>query len=357
MVRYLRKAEKPLYLGTNMKTEVMLDKKQERKCEKIDKALQHLAEHETKCRLCPRECGIDRKSGEKGYCQTSTQASLSHAVLHLGEEPVLSGIHDCASEKTEPAFPRSGSGALFFSGCNLKCRFCQNFQISWFNRGEKMDSDELASRMLSLQNKGALNINLVSPSHVIIPILKALQKAYAWGLHLPVVYNSNGYEKAEVIRQLEGIVDIYLPDFKFFSPELSGTLSRAPDYFRFACSSIKEMHRQRPFFVCDEREIAREGLMIRHLLLPGQHEDSMHILRWMAQNVREGIALSLMSQYKPCHKTPHSLQRSLEAEEYNLVVEKALDYGFETMFIQPEPFKEGEHRTPDFSRQNPFDWS
>jgi putative pyruvate formate lyase activating enzyme len=335
----------------------MPTKKQQQKCERIEEALHHLTVHETACRLCPRECGVDRKSGEKGFCQTDNQASLSHAVLHWGEEPILSGTHDCAAEWRKSSSFRSGSGALFFSGCNLKCCFCQNYQISWYNKGKKRDSDELARQMLSLQNKGALNINLVSPSHVLIPILKALQKAYAQGLHLPLVYNSHGYEKAEIIRHLEGIVDIFLPDFKYFSPQLSDTLSLAPDYFHHASAAIKEMHRQRPILICDDREIAQKGLVIRHLVLPGQGEDSIRILGWLDQYCKDGIGLSLMSQYKPCHKAPVNLQRSLDAEEYSKVVDTAFNHGFEIMFIQPQPFRIGDHRTPNFDRQNPFDWT
>jgi len=172
-----------------------------------------------------------------------------------------------------------------------------------------------------------------------------------------LVYNSNGYEKTEVIRYLEGIVDIYLPDCKYFSPQLSQTLSQASDYFLFARDSIQEMYRQMPSFVCDDQDIVQKGLIIRHLVLPGQSEDSINILHWLAQNCRDGTALSLMSQYKPCHKAPASLQRPLDVDEYNRVVEKALDCGFETLFIQPEPFISGEHRTPDFNRKNPFNWS
>jgi len=327
------------------------------KLEKIEGALYHLAEHEMECKLCPRECRVDRRSGEKGFCQTANQASLSHAVLHFGEEPVLSGIHDCTQEISNSPIPHSGSGALFFSGCNLKCRFCQNYQISWLNQGEQLAPDELAAHMIELQKKGALNINLVSPTHVLLPILKALQKAYAQGLHLPVVYNTNGYEKAEVIQYLDGIVDIYLPDCKYFSSRLSHALSSASDYFLFASSSIQEMHRQIPRFICDKQECALKGLIIRHLVLPGQSEDSIHVLHWLAQSCREGIALSLMSQYTPCHKAPSHFQRPLEAVEYERVVEKAIEFGFEVLFIQPEPFKQGEHRNPDFDRNNPFDWS
>jgi putative pyruvate formate lyase activating enzyme len=339
------------------KVRVMRTEMQRQKIDKIEVALSHLTKHETECKLCPRECGVDRKSGEKGFCQTASQAVLSHAILHFGEEPVLSGLHDCAKESGRLSSPRSGSGALFFAGCNLKCCFCQNFQISWFNQGVELDSDELAAQMMDLQNKGALNINLVSPSHVLVPILKALQKAYAQGLRLPLVHNSNGYEKAEVVRHLEGIVDIFLPDFKYFSPELSETLSRAPDYFHHASASFWEMYRQKPEFICDDQDIAQKGLIIRHLVLPGQCGDSIKVLEWLEQNCREGTALSLMSQYKPCHRAPSSFQRPVSIDEYNRVLEKALECGFETLFIQPEPFASGEHRTPDFNRKNPFDWS
>ena len=327
------------------------------KLDKIEEALYHLAKHETECKLCPRECGVDRKSGEKGFCQTADLTSLSHAILHFGEEPVLSGLHDCAKETDKSTVPRSGSGTLFFSGCNLKCCFCQNYQLSWFNKGKELAADDIAAQMIGLQNIGALNINLVSPTHILLPILKALQKAYAHGLRIPLVYNSNGYEKAEVIQYLDGIVDIYLPDCKYFSPQLSQTLSQASEYFLFASASIQEMYRQMPTFICDDQDIAQKGLIIRHLVLPGQNEDSIKVLQWLAQNCRDGTALSLMSQYKSCHKAPARLQRSLDVNEYTRVVEKALDCGFETLFIQSESFTSEEHRTPDFNHKNPFDWS
>lgn len=324
---------------------------------RIDQALDHLVEHETDCRLCPRECGADRKSGETGFCRTPNRASLSHAILHFGEEPVLSGLADCAKETHKSHGERSGSGTLFFSGCNLKCRFCQNYQISWHNQGKERSDDEMAAQMIALQKKGALNINLVSPTHLIIPILRALKKAYDRGLHIPLVYNSNGYEKAPIIRHLEGIVDIFLPDLKYFSEELGNILSDAPDYFFHASAAIREMSRQKPLLVCDDQEIAKEGLLIRHLVLPGKSDDSIKILEWMSQNLDPGFAMSLMSQYKPCHSAPPGFQRALDAGEYERVVAKAFDCGFETMFIQPEPFTSKGHRLPDFDRKNPFDWS
>jgi putative pyruvate formate lyase activating enzyme len=335
----------------------MNQKSIKQKLNKIDEALYHLIKHETECNLCPRECGVDRKSGEKGFCEAANHATLSHAILHFGEEPVLSGMFDCAEETEKANGTRSGSGALFFSGCNLKCSFCQNYQISWLNHGLELTHNDLATQMIDLQDKGALNINLVSPTHVLLPTLKAIQKAYIQGLHIPLVYNTNGYEKAEVIRYLEGIVDIYLPDFKYFSSQLSQSLSQASDYFHFASTSIREMFRQMPIFNCDSHGIATKGLIIRHLILPDQIDDSLKILEWIAQNCAEGVILSLMSQYKPCHKAPRSFQRTLRTEEYNRVVQAALALGFETLFIQPEPFTQEEHRIPDFERKNPFDWS
>lgn len=327
------------------------------KRKKIEEALYHLIEHETECNLCPRECGVDRKSGEKGYCEATNNASLSHALLHMGEEPVLSGLHDCTDAFGKEITPHVGSGTLFFSGCNLKCCFCQNYQISWLNLGKEWTSSRLAKEMIALQEKGALNINLVSPSHLLIPILKALQEAFACGLCVPLVYNSNGYEKPDIIQHLDGIMDIYLPDCKYFSSRLSRSLSNAPDYFLFASACIREMFRQKPVMTCDDLGIAQEGLIIRHLVLPGHSTDSMMILHWLAQNCTEGIALSLMSQYKPCHEAPVSLQRALSDEEYDRVVQAASELGFETLFIQPESFSQQEHRTPDFKRKNPFDWS
>jgi putative pyruvate formate lyase activating enzyme len=329
----------------------------EQKIKRIDNALDRLSKHEMTCQLCPRECGINRKKREKGFCRISHQAVLSHAVLHFGEEPALSGCCDCEEGSTESTFEKRGSGALFFSGCNLKCCFCQNYQLSWLDLGNTLSPAKIASQMLALQEKGALNINLVSPTHIVVALLKALKLAYVQGLNIPLVYNSNGYEKSEVIRHLDKIVDIYLPDFKYFSPRLSGELSGASDYFSYAGPAILEMYRQQPILVCDEHEIARRGLIIRHLVLPGQYQDSFRILEWIARNLSPAVSLSLMSQYKPCFKAPASLQKTLDQEEYRRVVDKALELGFDTLFIQPEPFAPEEHRTPDFEREDPFDWT
>lgn len=326
------------------------------KLERIQHALDTLSVHETECRLCPRECGVNRKKEAKGFCQSGNHASVSHTLLHYGEEPVLSGYSHGDTEKTGTSGQLSGSGTIFLSGCNLKCLYCQNYQLSWLNHGEQTSDEELAKRMLELQEKGALNINLVSPTHMLLPLLRALRTAYAEGLQLPVVYNSNAYEKAEVIKCLEGIIDIYLPDLKYFSPELAGRLSGTPDYFHHASQVIQEMYCQQPTLLLSEENVATHGLIIRHLVLPGQTADSSAVLEWIAHNLSPFVCLSLMSQYHPCHKAPREIQRGISSKEYNSVRAKAEELGFETLFLQPEPFAPEDHLIPDFDLESPFKW-
>ncbi len=326
------------------------------KIRKIDLALESLAAHEHACRLCPRECRADREHGEEGFCQSGREAAVSHALLHYGEEPVLSGTSYGAEPKAQKARPTRGSGTIFFTGCNLKCCFCQNYQLSWLGQGKTVTAEELARMMIRLQAEGALNINLVSPTHLILPILRALRIACELGLSIPLVYNSNGYEKADVIKHLEGIIDIYLPDLKYFSTESSTRYSAAPDYFSQASLAIQEMHRQKPRLILDEDEIAREGLIIRHLVLPGLTKDSAAILEWLAESLTSEVCLSLMSQYYPCFKAPQELRRPLLAEEYQEVLAKAEELGFETTFIQPDSFSPEDHLIPDFSLPEPFRW-
>ncbi|MFQ6039087.1 MAG: hypothetical protein ACE5LV_10790 [Candidatus Aminicenantales bacterium] len=326
------------------------------KIERVEAALDSLAPHEKECRMCPRECGVDRKAGEKGFCGSGSSATLSHAVLHFGEEPVLSGCEDCAREKPAQEPRRCGSGALFFSGCNLKCCFCQNFQISWLHWGRRVSERDLSSEMLGLQEKRALNINCVSPSHILVPILRALRRALREGLDLPLVYNSNAYEKPDVLKHLEDIVDIYLPDCKYFSPTLSQRYSQARDYFRWASAALEEMHRQQPRLVYDENGIAQKGLIIRLLVLPGQEKDAEIILEWIAHNLSRSVGISVMSQFCPCFKAPAELRRPLDPQGYQNIVERALHMGFEELFIQPAAFPAEDHRIPDFSRKDPFEW-
>jgi putative pyruvate formate lyase activating enzyme len=317
-----------------------------RKIDRIESALAKLRGHESDCRLCPRDCRVDRAADGKGYCGSGISAVVSHALLHFGEEPVLSAS----------AGRRSGSGTIFFAGCSLKCRFCQNYQLSWQGQGRGVSDDELAGLMLGLQDKGAQNINLVSPTHLILPILRALRAAYSQGLHLPIVSNSSGYEKASVLAHLEGIVDIYLPDLKYVSSDLSRRFSGAFDYFEQAGEAIKEMSCQQPALVIDEQGIARRGLIVRHLLLPGQSEDSLAVLDWLAAVFGSHIAVSLMSQYRPCYQAPEELRRPLSPEEYGRVLARAKELEFERMFVQPETFGPEDHLFPDFDLAEPFRW-
>lgn len=328
----------------------------DRKLERIEKAIQDLSPLERNCRLCPRACRVDRTKGEKGLCRAGLFASVSHALLHFGEEPILSGVEDCRTiRRTDPG-QRAGSGTIFFSGCNLKCLFCQNYQLSWLDEGHEVTDTELAAMMLDLQNKGALNINLVTPTHVVLPLLRALRIACQEGLTLPLVYNSNGYENVTIVQVLDDIIDVYLPDMKYHSHELSERYSGAPDYFARAAEAVREMSLQRPVLKLDGRDYAREGLIIRHLVLPGAVEDSLVLLRWMKENLAVGHGLSLMSQYHPCYRAPEEIHRTLKAEEYAQVVGEALRLGFHPLFTQPEPFQSEEHLVPDFRRKEPFRW-
>jgi putative pyruvate formate lyase activating enzyme len=323
----------------------------------IEKALEKLAPFEKCCTLCPRDCRVDRTRGEKGVCQTGSRAAVSHALLHFGEEPVLSGTAGGASGR-EPSGTggRAGSGTIFFTGCNLKCLFCQNYQLSWLLEGEAVTDEDLAAMMLGLQAKGALNINLVSPTHVVLPVLRALKIAYGRGLSIPLVYNSNGYDGLNVVRALDGIVDIYLPDLKYLSPEISKRYSGAAEYFEHASGALQEMSVQQPVLTLGTGETARRGLIVRHLVLPGCAADSMAVLSWIRENLSPFIGLSLMSQYHPCFKAPGEIQRPLTAKEYRPVADLAVRLGFEHLFLQPKPFGPDEHLVPDFRKKEPFRW-
>lgn len=313
-----------------------------RKLELVEKALARLSPLEARCTLCPRDCGVDRTRGAEGVCRTGSRASVSHALLHFGEEPVISG--------------REGSGTIFFSGCNLKCLFCQNYQLSWLLEGRPVDEEELAALMLDLRARGARNINLVSPSHVVLPVLRALRLALPRGLDLPIVWNSNGYDGLEAVRALEGIVDVYLPDLKYHSPDLARRYSAAPDYFDKASQAVKEMSLQQPALDVGADGTARRGLIVRHLVLPGAVEDSLALLEWIGKELSPFIGLSLMSQYHPCYKAPEDIRRSVTADEYRRAAEAAQALGLEQLFLQPEPFAADEHLMPDFRKDAPFSW-
>jgi putative pyruvate formate lyase activating enzyme len=334
----------------------MSNQKRDTKVHLIEKVLKILAPHRVSCHLCPRACSVNRKMGEMGFCGMGELPIVSHSCLHFGEEPPLSGYYDYRGN-VATASRTSGSGAIFFAGCNLKCVFCQNYQISHQIHGPVTSIDALASCMISLQEKGALNINLVTPTHVILPLLEALKIAFSRGLKLPLVYNTSAYESYETIAQLSGIIDIYLPDFKYFSEEIARRFSSAPDYAERASEVILEMYDQVGNLELDEEGNAVKGMIIRHLILPTYTEDSCAILEWIAANLSKQVPVSLMSQFSPCTAVPDEINRKITAEEYKKVLARAGELGFENLYLQPFAFEPDDHLVPDFERDDPFSWS
>ncbi len=311
------------------------------------------------CILCPRECGVNRLAGEHGYCGAGDLPIVARAALHMWEEPCISGyfsdtnvtgIPSHAPTGTVPSAP-TGSGTVFFSGCNLKCVFCQNHSIAIGDCGKEITISRLAEIFINLQNKGAANINLVTPTHYIPQIREALLLAKAQGLYLPIVYNTGSYEKTESLQLLRGLVDIYLPDLKYYSSELSSKYSHAADYFQIASEAIQEMYTQVGAPVFDsETGMMQKGMIVRHLLLPGQSKDSKKILRYLHETYGNNIYISIMNQYTPL---PHvakypELNKKITPSEYDRVIDFAVKLGIENAFIQ-----EGE--TAEESFIPPFD--
>ena len=288
----------------------------------------------TSCHLCPRGCGVDRLAGQPGRCRVPADLYLARAALHFWEEPCISG--DC------------GSGTVFFSGCNLGCVFCQNHSIATADIGQKVSVGRLSDIFLELQAKGAANINLVTPTHYVPSIAEALRIAKKNGLALPIVYNTGGYESVETLRLLDGLVDIYLPDFKYMDPVLSKKYSFAPDYPEVAKSALKEMFRQvgKPeFFEANETAagadddvipLLKKGIIVRHLMLPGCEEDSRAVLKYLYETYGDDIYISIMNQYTPLpHVTSYpELNRKITEVEYDRLTDYAIELGIENGFIQ-----------------------
>lgn len=276
------------------------------------------------CMLCPRKCGVDREHGERGICRETGRVRLARAALHMWEEPCISG--------------EEGSGTVFFTGCNLRCVYCQNYALSRSERGKEISEERLAEIFLELQEKKANNINLVTPTHYIPQIIRALDTAKRRGLRLPVVYNSSGYERVESLRRLEGYVDIYLPDFKYWTLGLASRYSMAADYPQAARAAVSEMVRQTGDPEFDERGIMRKGVIVRHLLLPGCVEEGKAIVRYLYQTYGNAIYMSLMNQYTPLDTldagTYPELNRKVTEEEYDALVDYAIELGVENGFIQ-----------------------
>ncbi len=274
------------------------------------------------CGLCPRQCGVLRELDQSGVCHARKNVKIASSNLHYGEEPPISG--------------ERGSGTLFFSGCTLKCLFCQNYPISHLYNGIFYTIEQLSSLMLNLQERGAHNINLVSPTPYLYHFVHALYFASQQGLTIPIVYNTSGYERVEIISGLSGLIDIYMPDLKYLDQELSRRLSGRSDYFEYAYPAILEMNDQVGEWVEDEDGIAERGMVIRHLIIPGQVENSKQVLKTIASSPFKHSHLSLMSQYFPAHKAPETpgIDRRLTHEEYAIVKDYAIALGFDNGWFQ-----------------------
>ncbi|MBR3600729.1 MAG: radical SAM protein [Lachnospiraceae bacterium] len=281
-----------------------------------------------KCTLCPRNCGVDRDNGKIGYCGQTDKVYVARAALHMWEEPCISG--------------EEGSGTVFFCGCTLRCIFCQNHQIvlgkaeSGDKIGKEVSIERLKEIFLELQEKGANNINLVTGTHYIPQIAMALKLAKEEGLKIPIVYNTSGYEKAESLQILDGLVDIYLPDMKYISKELSKEYSNASDYFEMASKALEEMVRQVGEAQFDTRGYMTKGVIVRHLVLPGSTRDSKAVLDYLWNTYGNNIYLSIMNQYTPMEQIKNHplLSRKVTKREYSKVVDYALSLGWENAFIQ-----------------------
>ena len=289
------------------------------------------------CTLCPRRCHADRRAGRTGFCRQGAALTAARAALHFWEEPCISG--DC------------GSGTVFFSGCALQCMYCQNRLIALGQSGRSISPERLAEIFLELQEKKAANINLVTAGHFLPQVIFSLELAKRQGLTLPIVYNTGSYEEVSSLRLLEGLVDIYLPDLKYRSPELSAKYSNAPDYFEKASAAIAEMYRQigAPIFDSDTG-LMKRGIIVRHLLLPGHSKDSKQILRYLYNTYKNDIYVSIMNQYTPLDDAdlPQELNRRVTAQEY----EKILSFG-ERIGIENGYYQEG--GTAEESFIPPFD--
>ena len=311
--------------------------------ENIDTAIEKAKNLYDNCICCGHLCKVNRNQNKIGRCkifEDNNHIKVASRTLHFGEEPMLVG--------------KNGSGTIFFSNCNLNCVFCQNYQISSNGIGEIIDIETLALYFLELEKQGANNINLVSASHVIYPILKALKIASNKGFNLPIVFNTNGFDTEELLDCLDGIVDIYLPDLKYLFDDKAIKYSRAENYFAVAIKAIEIMKNQAGDLIVDDNKIAKSGIIIRHLILPNNQSDSYDILIELKERGFLKSTISLMSQYNPEFKAKNfeEINRKLYFKEYNDLVNYALDLGFENILTQE--IESSETYLPDFMREIPF---
>lgn len=288
------------------------------------------------CNLCPRNCGIDREKGQIGFCKASNKIKIARYSLHFWEEPCLSSS--------------KGSGTIFFSCCNMRCIYCQNYEISCNNFGREVSIDEFSKICLKLQEKGANNINLVTPTMYIPLIKEGLLLAKENGLSIPIVYNTSGYENAEALRELDGLIDIYLPDFKYYDDSLGEKFSFVNDYSKYAKEAIKEMYRQVGKNIFKD-DIMIKGVIVRHLLLPSHSEDSKKIIKYLYDTYKDNIYISIMNQYTPVRKIDNykELNSIVSTCEYDDLINYACDIGITNAYIQEgETCKES--FIPDFTK-------
>lgn len=288
-----------------------------------------------KCEICPFRCKVNRLSGQVGRCGCGDKIRVAKYQLHYFEEPCISG--------------KSGSGTVFFSNCNFKCIFCQNYKISQEGKGNEVTIEELANIFLKLQQEGANNINLVTPTMYTYQIIEAIKIARMKGLNLPIIYNSNGYENVETLRDLRGYVDVYLPDLKYYADELAIKYSKAPNYFKIATKAILEMINQVGLPEFDENGMIKKGVIIRHLVLPGHIQNSKHILKWLKENVEGKAYVSVMAQYFPTYKAKEDeyLNRKLTRKEYSEIEQYLYLLDIQNGYMQ-ELGKHEEEYIPDF---------
>ncbi len=289
-----------------------------------------------KCEICPHNCKVNRLAQKTGRCNCDNTIKIALASVHHFEEPCISGTN--------------GSGTVFFSGCNLNCKYCQNYEISQEGKGIEISIEELAKIFIKQQNKGVHNINLVTPTMYVYQIIEAIKIAKSNGLKIPIIYNSNGYENVNTIKKLNGYIDVYLPDLKYYNNELAYKYSGIKLYFENATNAIKEMYNQvgAPIFN-DEGNIIK-GLMIRHLVLPNQVEDSKKILKWIKDNIDENVYINIMAQYFPCYKAKkiEELNRKLKKEEYKEIENFVYKLNIENGYLQ-ELGEHEEEYVPDFN--------
>lgn len=295
-----------------------------------------MLENLKRCELCPHNCKVNRLNGEIGRCKCKDKVKIALASVHYYEEPCISG--------------KNGSGTIFFSGCNLNCKFCQNYEISQLGKGIEITIEELSDIFIKQQNKGVNNINLVTPTMYVYQIIEAIKIARKKGLDIPIVYNSNGYENVETIKKLSGYIDVYLPDLKYYDDEIAYKYSGINNYFENAKSAILEMQKQVGGPKLNENGIIQKGLIIRHLVLPNNIENSEKILRWIKSDINEEVYVSIMAQYFPSYKAKqmNDINRKLSEEEYAKIEDLVYELDIKNGYMQ-ELGEHEEEYVPDFN--------